>query len=96
MLATESGALPLKPAPRTETVLTYFWVDNFDMNLETQTGKGALNSTHLVALEEESQNSVALNNKLFLPRTKRRSLERIAQNPIEIYCRSQTRTTLYK
>ena len=49
MLATESGALPLKPASRTETVLTCFWVDNFDMNLETQPGKGALNSTHLVA-----------------------------------------------
>ena len=49
MLATESGAFPPKPASRTETVLTYFWVDNFDMNPETQTGKGALNSTHLVA-----------------------------------------------
>ena len=49
MLATESGSLPLKPASRTETVLTYFWVDNFDMNLETQPGKGALNLTHLVA-----------------------------------------------
>ena len=54
------------------------------MNLETQTGKGALNSTHLVAFQEESQNSVARNNKFFLPRTKRRSLERIAQDPIEI------------
>ena len=62
MLATESGALPLKPASRTETVLTHFWVDNFDMNLETQTGKGALNSTHLVAFQEEPQNSVARNN----------------------------------
>ena len=84
MLATESGALPLKPASGTETVLTYFWVDNFDINLKTQTGKGALNSTHLVAFQEESQNSVARNNKIFLPRTKRRSLERIAQDPIEI------------
>ena len=84
MLATESGALPLKPASGTETVLTYFWVDNFDMNLETQTGKGALNSTHLVVFQEESQNSIARNNKIFLPRTKRRSLERIAQDPVEI------------
>ena len=84
MLATESGALPLKPASRTETILTYFWVDNFDMNLDTQTGKGALNSTHLVAFQEESQNSVARNNKMFLPRTKRRFLERIAQYSIEI------------
>ena len=68
MLATESGALPLKSASTTETVLTYFWVDNFDMNLETQTGKGA--STYLVAFQEESQNSVARNNNFFLPRTK--------------------------
>ena len=70
MLATENGALLLKPASGTETILTYFWVDNFDMNLETQTGKGALNSTHLVAFQEESQNLVARNNKIFLPRTK--------------------------
>ena len=65
MLATESGAPPLKPASRTVTVLTYFWVDNFDVNLKTQTRKGALNSTHLVAFQEESQNSVARNNKIF-------------------------------
>ena len=84
MLATESGTLPLKPASRTETVLIYFWVDNFDMNPETQTGEGALNSTHLVAFREESQNSIARNNKIFLPRTKWRSLERITQDPIEI------------
>ena len=84
MPATESGALPLKPASRTETVLTYFWVDNSDMNLDTQTGKGALNSTHLVAFQEESQNSVARNNKIFLPRKKRRSIDRIAQDPIEM------------
>ena len=84
ILAIESGALPLKPASRTETVLTYFWVDNFDMKLDTQTGKGALNSTHLVAFQEESQNSVARNNKIFLPRTRRRAIERIAQDPIEI------------
>ena len=84
MLAIESEALPLKPASRTETVLTYFWVDTFDMNLDTQAGKGALNSIHLVAIQEESQNSVAQNNKIFLPKTKRRSLERIAQDPIEI------------
>ena len=84
MLVTESGALLLKPASGTETILTYFWVDNFDMNLETQTGEGALNSTHLVAFQEESQNPVAQNKKIFLPRTKRRSLERTAQDPIEI------------
>ena len=54
------------------------------MNLETLTGKGALNSTHLVAFQEESQNSIARNNKIFLPRTKRRSLERIVQDPVEI------------
>ena len=84
MLATESEALPLKPASGAETVLTYFWVDNFDMNLETENGEGALNSTHLVAFQDESQNSVARNKKIFLPRTKRRSLERTAQDSIKI------------
>ena len=84
MLATASGALHLKPASRTETVLTYFWADNFDMNLETQTGKGALNSTHLVAFQEESQNSVTRNNKIFLPRTKRRESRNIQLKLLQI------------
>ena len=48
LLATKSQTLPLIPCDENETVLTYFWVDNFDMDIETQTGHGAINSTHMI------------------------------------------------
>ena len=48
-LANMSGVLPVKPAKPNTAVLTYFWVDNFDMIIETQTGHGAINSTHMIA-----------------------------------------------
>ena len=53
-IAKSSGALPIKPISPSDCVLTYVWVDNFHMNLETQTGHGALNSTHMVAFQKET------------------------------------------
>ena len=47
ILATESGALPVKPA--SNTVDSHFWENNFDMTVETQTGKRSIHSTHMVA-----------------------------------------------
>ena len=38
ILATESGALPVKPASNDVDVLNFFWADKFDMTIETQTG----------------------------------------------------------
>ena len=49
ILATESGALPVKHASNDADVLTIFWADNFDMTMETQTGKGSIHSIHIVA-----------------------------------------------
>ena len=48
VLANENGALPVKPSSDNEAVLTFFWADNFDMKVKTQTGKGSINSTHMV------------------------------------------------
>ena len=50
----ESGVLPVKPIDANHTVNTFLWVDNFDVNLETQTGHGSLHSTHMIAFQEES------------------------------------------
>ena len=51
-LATQSSALPLKPATEDDFVLTVFWVDNFDMKVESQGGGGTINITHLMAFQE--------------------------------------------
>ena len=53
LLSTISGTLPVKPRTWNDTVLTFFWVDNFDLNIETQTGHGAINSNHMIAFQEE-------------------------------------------
>ena len=76
VLANENGALPVKFSSDNETVLTFFWADNFDMKVETQTGKGSIHSTHMVAFQELSQMSVITKKKVELERTKRRTLEK--------------------
>ena len=83
-IASSSGALPIKPVSSTQSVLTYFWVDNFDMNLETQTGHGAVNSTHMVAFQEESPLAINRSIQVNIPRSKRRSLEILETEPPEV------------
>lgn len=70
----DSGVLPLRPTSGNHTVNTFFWADNFDINLETQTGHGALNSTHMIAFQEESHVSLFENRRTRFTRTGRRSL----------------------
>ena len=43
--------LPLLPREN-ETILTYFWVDNFDVKVQRLGGSGAVNTTHLMAFQE--------------------------------------------
>ena len=75
ILATESGALPAKPASNDVNVLTFFWADNFDMTAETQTGKGSIHSTHMVAFQEHSQSYIVTKQKVETERTRRKSLQ---------------------
>ena len=74
-MATESGALPVKPASNDVNVLTFFWADNFDMTVETQAGKGSIHSTHMVAFQEHSQLSIVMKQIIAMERTRRRSLQ---------------------
>eukprot|EP00794_Sanderia_malayensis_P014842 gene14842-biopygen11931 len=74
LLATMSGILPVKPATNDNTVLTYFWVDNFDMNIETQTGHGAINSTHMIAFQEESPLTITPQLRIQFERKRNRML----------------------
>ena len=48
----EFNVLPILPDGE-EVVLTYFWVDNFDVELEKQIERsGAVNTTHLISFQE--------------------------------------------
>ena len=74
-MASSSGMLPIKPSRNCATVLTFNWVDNFDMNIETQIGHGAINFTHMIAFQEESTLSVAPQQRKKFERCKRRKVE---------------------
>ena len=37
-----------------DTPITYWWTDNFNQTLETQTGHGAIDSTHIVEFTESN------------------------------------------
>ena len=74
VLATNSKSLPVKPATPEDTILTFFWVDNFDMNVEKVGGAGAINTTHLVAFQETSDHSVMFEPKVSVRKLKRRTL----------------------
>ena len=48
----EFEVLPILPESD-ETVLTYFWVDNFNVKVEKIGGTSAVNTTHLMAFQEK-------------------------------------------
>ena len=52
-------------------VLTFFWADNFDINLESLTGHGGVHSTHMIAFQEESNVSMLFQTKVKFERTKK-------------------------
>ena len=56
LAATQTTLHPLVPATPSNTVFTHFWADNFDMNIETMVGRGSINTTHLMAFQEWSNN----------------------------------------
>ena len=84
-LASKCQILSLMPAEENETVLTYFWVDNFDKNIETQTGHGAINSTHMIAFQEKSSVAIVPKNRLEFERTRRRRLTTHQEEPVELH-----------
>ena len=56
------------------TVLTTFWFDNFDQNIETSTGHGTIHNTHGVVYQEESVEAIRREYFVDIPRSKRRTI----------------------
>ena len=50
------------------------WFDNFNQNVDSHTGKGAIDSTHIVEFSERSDVNLASSAAANVPRNKRRSL----------------------
>ena len=54
--------------------MTVFWVDNFDLNVET-CGGGAINITHWMAFQEVSDKTSVVEENISVPKSKKRRLE---------------------
>ena len=72
--AKEKNILPILPVGD-EIILTFFWTDNFDVNIESQKGDGSIHITHLMAFQELVEGIPNnTNNNVSLPRSKRRKI----------------------
>ena len=67
---------------------------NYDLNIETQTGHGAINSTHLIAFQKESPLAFPTKMKLEFPRTKKRKLSQTEQESVEVIVDSKKEPAL--
>ena len=57
-----------------ESVLTYWWFDNFNQNVDSYTGKGAIDSTHIVEFPGRNDVNLASSAAANVNHSKRRSL----------------------
>ena len=72
--AKKNLTLPLQPKSPSKTVFTHFWVDNFDVLVDRQGGGGSVNTTHLVAFQNPSKESILDHNQLSISRRNSRKL----------------------
>ena len=50
-----SSFLPLCPINECDYLLAVFWVDNFDIKVEKQTGSTSVNTTYMIAFQKRSK-----------------------------------------
>ena len=73
LLEEDQGVHSLLPISDNAMVLTYWRADNLNQTLETRTGHGEINSTHIVEFSEKSQSTRDSSATITVPRTCRRS-----------------------
>ena len=66
--------LPIQPIIRELAIFSHFWVDNFDVLVDKQSGGGSINTTHMVTFQNPSKNGTNQAYKTFVPRRKSRQL----------------------
>lgn len=74
-IETALAVLPLKPKDDSSIVPTHFWVDNFDVTVEMDGGGSSVNTTHLVAFQEETDCAIHVRSILSIERTRKKTFE---------------------
>lgn len=72
--ANKSDILPLKPLSEECITPTFFWVDNFDVQIDCLAGGGSVNTTHLMAFQEPAVGTEVVKKIQLVPRRKSRQL----------------------
>ena len=73
--------LPIQPADIDSYVLTVFWLGNFDVKVETQTGATSVNTTHMVVFQENCTNSLKQTPEINVPRSRKRKIQPFKMHP---------------
>ena len=82
-LKSLSLSLPICPINEESKVLTTFWWDNFDRNIETASGAGSIHNTPGIMFQEESACTVNPNENVSIPKSKRHSVRLADVRPIQ-------------
>ena len=80
-ISLKDSLLSIQPADIDSYVLTVFWVDNSDVKVETQTGATSVNTTHMVAFQENCINSLNQTPEINIPRSRKRKIQSFKMNP---------------
>jgi hypothetical protein len=94
-LSLGNNALSLQPLNESDIVLTYFWVDNFDMLVDKQSGGGSINTTHLMAFQELNSESVERNETLAIPYSKDRTVNPVSKKVITPFVNKRKEPPLF-
>ena len=71
---TKKDLLPIKPITNDKVAPTFFWVDNFDVTIDRLAGGGSVNTTHLMAFQEKTNDTFTQQQDLIVPKRRSRRL----------------------
>ena len=80
--SAQGFSLPIQ-LKENEMVLTVFWTANFDIIVENATGGGSVHTTHLVAFQEQIENTSLEYIHVSVPKTKSRKIN-VSEVPVAI------------
>ena len=80
-LSLKDSLLPIQSADIDSYVLMVFWVDNFDVKVEIQTGATSVNTAYMVAFQENYTNTLKQTPEINIPRSRKRKIQPFKMNP---------------
>lgn len=74
MNSANTSILTLRPKYPEQTVLIFFWADNFNKNVDKESGGGAIEITTMMAFQEHTIGAIYSDRKINVPKTRSRKV----------------------